>query len=235
MTGSTALEQCRTQGRWPASYDRFWEVLRQRQPKQEGTRAVIEALLLAREYGGPAVRYTLAHWSATTGRSPAWKTMTGCGRTGERRRCSNERPVQPLQEAMIRQYARQLRLPWGKALRQAAFSLRHSKTALGAYFRHLAQRKGPDVASFVTARKIATYIYCMLRWGNPTWTREPQPKKRSTKSPGSTTLKLSLPASALNSLPKPSIHNSAAWAPGRLTVESDRSRDRQEAIVMVIP
>jgi hypothetical protein len=28
LAGSTALEQCRAQGRWPASYDRFWEVLR---------------------------------------------------------------------------------------------------------------------------------------------------------------------------------------------------------------
>ncbi len=55
----------------------------------------------------------------------------------------------------------------GEALRQTAFSLRHSQTALGAYFRHIAQRKGPDVASFATARKIATYIYRMLRWGQP--------------------------------------------------------------------
>ena len=56
LAGSTALEQCRAQGRWPASYDRFWEVLRQRQGKQEGTRAMIEVLLLAREHGAGRVR-----------------------------------------------------------------------------------------------------------------------------------------------------------------------------------
>lgn len=56
LAGSTALEQCRAQGRWPASYDRFWEVLRQRQGKQEGTRAMIEILLLAREHGPVRVR-----------------------------------------------------------------------------------------------------------------------------------------------------------------------------------
>jgi transposase len=56
LAGSTALEQCRAQGRWPASYDRFWEVLRQRQGKQEGTRAMIDVLLLVREHGPARVR-----------------------------------------------------------------------------------------------------------------------------------------------------------------------------------
>ena len=50
-------------------------------------------------------------------------------------------------------------------LRQAALSLRHSQTALGAYFRHTAQRLGADVATFATARKLATLIYRLLRWG----------------------------------------------------------------------
>jgi transposase len=56
MAGSTALEQCRAQGRWPASYDQFWGVLRERQGKQEGTRAMIDVLLLAREHGSARVR-----------------------------------------------------------------------------------------------------------------------------------------------------------------------------------
>jgi hypothetical protein len=56
LAGSTALEQCRAQGRWPASYDRFWELLRERQGKQEGTRAMIEVLLLARGHGPMRVR-----------------------------------------------------------------------------------------------------------------------------------------------------------------------------------
>ena len=52
-------------------------------------------------------------------------------------------------------------------LRMAALSLRHSKTALGAYYRHIAVRKGRDVAVFATARKLATLIYRLLRWGQP--------------------------------------------------------------------
>jgi len=49
----------------------------------------------------------------------------------------------------------------------AALSLRHSQTALGAYYRKLAQRLGGDVAVFATARKLATLIYRLLRWGQP--------------------------------------------------------------------
>jgi transposase len=52
------------------------------------------------------------------------------------------------------------------ALRSAALSLRHSQTALGAYFRHAAQRLGADVAAFATARKLATLIYRLLCWGH---------------------------------------------------------------------
>lgn len=53
------------------------------------------------------------------------------------------------------------------ALRMAALSQRHSPTALGAYYRHTARRKAGDVAVFATARKLATLIYRLLRWGKP--------------------------------------------------------------------
>ena len=59
LAGSTALEQCRAQGRWPASYDQFWEVLKQRQGKQEGTRAMIEVLLLGRKHGYERLRHAV--------------------------------------------------------------------------------------------------------------------------------------------------------------------------------
>jgi transposase len=59
FAGSTPLEQWRTQGRWPASFDRFWEALQQRRGKQAGTRAMIEALLLGRQYGYPALKGAL--------------------------------------------------------------------------------------------------------------------------------------------------------------------------------
>ena len=51
------------------------------------------------------------------------------------------------------------------ALRMAALALRHSSTALGAFYRQIAQRIGADVAVFATARKLATLIYRLLRWG----------------------------------------------------------------------
>jgi transposase len=53
------------------------------------------------------------------------------------------------------------------ALRMAALSMRHSQTALGAYYRKIAQRLGGDIAVFATARKLATLIYRLLRWGQP--------------------------------------------------------------------
>jgi len=53
------------------------------------------------------------------------------------------------------------------AMRMAALSMRNSQTALGAYYRKIAQRKGGDVAVFATARKILTLIYRLLRWGQP--------------------------------------------------------------------
>ena len=53
------------------------------------------------------------------------------------------------------------------ALRMAALSLRRSPTALGAYYRRLARRIAGDVAVFATARKLATLIYRLLRWGQP--------------------------------------------------------------------
>jgi len=50
-------------------------------------------------------------------------------------------------------------------LRMAALSLQRSKSALGAYLRRLARRKDGSVAIFATARKLSTYIYRMLRYG----------------------------------------------------------------------
>jgi len=53
------------------------------------------------------------------------------------------------------------------ALRMAAVTLRHTETALGAYYRQIARRLGPDVAVFASARKLAILIYRLLRWGQP--------------------------------------------------------------------
>jgi transposase len=51
------------------------------------------------------------------------------------------------------------------ALRHAAIAVRNSSSALGAYFRRMARRKDSSIAVFSTARKIATFVYRMLRWG----------------------------------------------------------------------
>jgi hypothetical protein len=54
----------------------------------------------------------------------------------------------------------------GRALRTAAVGLSRSATALGAYYRRISRTKGATVAVFATARKIATIIYRLLRWGH---------------------------------------------------------------------
>jgi transposase len=41
-----------------------------------------------------------------------------------------------------------------------------TKTALGAYFRRMARRKGSAVAVLATARKLAQLVYRMLRFGH---------------------------------------------------------------------
>lgn len=53
----------------------------------------------------------------------------------------------------------------GAALRMAAISVGRTQTALGAYYRKLAARKGSKVAVFATARKLGSLIFRMLRWG----------------------------------------------------------------------
>jgi hypothetical protein len=60
LAGSTPLKQWREQGRWPVSFDRLWESLQQRLGKQEGTRAMIELLLLGREQGYERLEQAIA-------------------------------------------------------------------------------------------------------------------------------------------------------------------------------
>jgi len=51
LAGSTPLEQWRARGRWPESYDKFWKILKERHGKQDGTRAMIELIMLGRKHG----------------------------------------------------------------------------------------------------------------------------------------------------------------------------------------
>jgi hypothetical protein len=50
LAGSTALEQWQAQGRWPENFDQFWANIEQRRGKADGTRAMIDVLLLGREH-----------------------------------------------------------------------------------------------------------------------------------------------------------------------------------------
>jgi hypothetical protein len=51
------------------------------------------------------------------------------------------------------------------ALRMSALTLRNSKTALGAFYRRVAWRKGASVAVFATARMLAHLVYRLVRYG----------------------------------------------------------------------
>ena len=51
LAGSKPLQQWRQQGRWPSSYDRFWQELMARHGRQSGTREMIELVRLGRQHG----------------------------------------------------------------------------------------------------------------------------------------------------------------------------------------
>lgn len=53
------------------------------------------------------------------------------------------------------------------ALRMAAVSVQRSKTAIGATYRRIARAKSGAQAVFVVARKLATHVYRLLRYGHP--------------------------------------------------------------------
>ena len=56
LAGSTPLAQWRRLGRWPASYERLWEALIEREGRQAGTRAMVELLQLGRRHGQDRLR-----------------------------------------------------------------------------------------------------------------------------------------------------------------------------------
>jgi transposase len=104
LEGSQPLAQWRERGLWPASFDRFWERLKQRHGEHPGTRAMVDLLVLGREHGWDAlqraveraiglgcndesaVRYLLLHPVSTT--APAALTLAELGTL-----CRYERPL----------------------------------------------------------------------------------------------------------------------------------------------
>ena len=56
FAGSKPLEQWRRDGRWPVSYDQYWQALMERHGRQHGTRAMIELLQLGSRHGYDRLR-----------------------------------------------------------------------------------------------------------------------------------------------------------------------------------
>jgi transposase len=56
LPGARPLSQWRAQGLWPESFDRLWGLWRERLGKHASTRAMVDLLLLTREYGWAAVQ-----------------------------------------------------------------------------------------------------------------------------------------------------------------------------------
>ena len=56
LAGSKPLEQWRRLGRWPESYDRFWQALIDRHGRSAGTKAMVELLQLGRLHGQAALQ-----------------------------------------------------------------------------------------------------------------------------------------------------------------------------------
>ena len=56
FAGSKPLEQWRRAGRWPVSYDRYWQALMERHGRQHGTKAMIELLQLGSRHGYDRLR-----------------------------------------------------------------------------------------------------------------------------------------------------------------------------------
>ena len=56
LSGATALAQWRAQRRWPACFDQLWEELKKWRGQQEGTRVLVDLLLLGRTHGYDALR-----------------------------------------------------------------------------------------------------------------------------------------------------------------------------------
>lgn len=56
LAGSRPLAQYRSQGLWPLCFDTFWQACQKRLGKHEGTRAMVDLLLLGRKQGWPELR-----------------------------------------------------------------------------------------------------------------------------------------------------------------------------------
>jgi hypothetical protein len=68
LAGSTPLEQWRARGLWPESFDEFWKILKERRGKQDGTRAMVELIMLGRKHGYRELEEAVETWLFRCGR-----------------------------------------------------------------------------------------------------------------------------------------------------------------------
>ena len=85
LAGSSALEQWRAQGKWPSSFDRLWEELKKRRGKPDGTRAMVELLMLISKHGYDALREAIETAVAIGCMDPSAVTLLLNGRNVELR------------------------------------------------------------------------------------------------------------------------------------------------------
>ena len=71
LRGSKPLAQWRVQGRWPESYDRLWELMNERQGRQDGTRSMIALIRMGREFGYAKLETSVAQAMELGGRDVA--------------------------------------------------------------------------------------------------------------------------------------------------------------------
>jgi transposase len=110
--------------------------------------------------GVGTVEVVLSEYGADLSRFPSEKEFISHATLAPRRLVSGGKPVKKKKRGSASSRV-------AAALRMAALAMRHSPTALGAYYRQIARRAGANVAVFATARKLAAWIYRLLRWGQP--------------------------------------------------------------------
>jgi transposase len=78
LAGSSPLKQWRERGRWPESFDRLWQSLRERHGPQAGTRAMIELLTLGKRHGWDRLQQAIEESLALgcTDAAAVWHLLT---------------------------------------------------------------------------------------------------------------------------------------------------------------
>jgi len=110
--------------------------------------------------GVETVQVVLSEYGPDLSRFPTEKEFVSHVTLAPRKPMSGGKPIRKKKRSMASTRV-------ATALRMASLSMRNSPTALGAYYRSIARRISGDVAVFATARKLAIWIYRLLRWGYP--------------------------------------------------------------------